>query len=51
MPTVIGSSQPVQKAEKKPFVKRQGMDKKQKRDFFVEERNEEGADTKENSEE
>lgn len=43
MPTVIGSSQPVQKAEKKPF-KRQEKDKKQqKREFFIDAKSEETA--------
>lgn len=39
MSTVIGSSQPVQKVEKKPFNKRQ--EKKQKREFFVDSKSEE----------
>lgn len=41
MPTVIGSSQPIQKAEKKAFNKRQ--EKKQKREFFVDSKSEETA--------
>lgn len=42
MPTVIGSSQPIQKAEKKSFNKRQEK-KQQKREFFVDSKSEETA--------
>ncbi len=50
MSTVIGSSQPIQKAEKKPFGKRQ--EKKQKREFFVDSKSEETAkETTETTEE
>ena len=41
MSTVIGSSQPIQKVEKKSFNKRQ--EKKQKREFFVDSKSEETA--------
>lgn len=39
MPTVLGSSQPIQKVEKKSFNNRQ--EKKQKREFFVDSKSEE----------
>lgn len=48
MPTVIGSSSPVQKPEKKVFGNKQN---KKKRDFFVDTTEEKASESKEETKE